>query len=208
MLESIEHVGEAGEMVSVFVGFFRNFLEPQGKAQKATQQLIQEFKNKQAEELAAVEAEQAAAQAIATALSTIGKFVVKKTVGEDDKIFGSVTAKDCADLIEKQTGKALDTKGFDIPDISTIGVYEGFGEIAPKVTGSFKVDVQKSNHAFMNKIDFWLLATMDELGVFACITVNFSSTLVVNVCYVKVFIYTNFHKCISSYLFVMATFLL
>tara|TARA_B100000073_G_C23743581_1_gene574476 strand:+ start:5343 stop:5936 length:594 start_codon:yes stop_codon:yes gene_type:complete len=143
MLESIEHVGEAGEMVSVSAGFFRNFLEPQGKAQKATQQLIQEFKNKQAEELAAVEAEQAAAQAIATALSTIGKFVVKKTVGEDDKIFGSVTAKDCADSIEKQTGKALNTKGFDIPDISTIGVYEVSVKLHPKVTGSFKVDVQK-----------------------------------------------------------------
>ena len=143
MLESIEHVGEAGEMVSVSAGFFRNFLEPQGKAQKATQQLIQEFKNKQAEELAAVEAEHAAAQAIATALSTIGKFVVKKTVGEDDKIFGSVTAKDCADSIEKQTGKALDTKGFDIPDISTIGVYEVSVKLHPKVTGSFKVDVQK-----------------------------------------------------------------
>ena len=143
MLESIEHVGEAGEMVSVSAGFFRNFLAPQGKAQKATQQLIQEFKNKQAEELAAVEAEQAAAQAIATALSTIGKFVVKKTVGEDDKIFGSVTAKDCADSIEKQTGKALDTKGFDIPDISTIGVYEVSVKLHPKVTGSFKVDVQK-----------------------------------------------------------------
>ena len=143
MLESIEHVGEAGEMVSVSAGFFRNFLEPQGKAQKATQQLIQEFKNKQAEELAAVEAEHTAAQAIATALSTIGKFVVKKTVGEDDKIFGSVTAKDCADSIEKQTGKALDTKGFDIPDISTIGVYEVSVKLHPKVTGSFKVDVQK-----------------------------------------------------------------
>jgi large subunit ribosomal protein L9 len=143
MLESIEHVGEAGEMVYVSAGFFRNFLEPQGKAQKATQQLIQEFKNKQAEELAAVEAEHAAAQAIATALSTIGKFVVKKTVGEDDKIFGSVTAKDCADSIEKQTGKALDTKGFDIPDISTTGVYEVSVKLHPKVTGSFKVDVQK-----------------------------------------------------------------
>ena len=44
LLDSIEHVGEAGEMVSVSSGFFRNFLEPQGKAQKATQELIQEFK--------------------------------------------------------------------------------------------------------------------------------------------------------------------
>ena len=143
MLESIEHVGEAGEMVSVSAGFFRNFLEPQGKAQKATQELIQEFKKKQADQVAAVEAERAAAQAIATALSTIGKFVVKKTVGEDDKIFGSVTAKDCADAIEKQTGKALDTKGFDVPDISTVGVYDVSVKLHPKVTGSFKVDVQK-----------------------------------------------------------------
>ena len=143
MLESIEHVGEAGEMVSVSAGFFRNFLEPQGKAQKATQELIQEFKKKQAEQVAAVEAERAAAQAIATALSTIGKFVVKKTVGEDDKIHGSVTAKDCADAIEKQTGKALDVKGFDVPDISTTGVYDVSVKLHPKVTGSFKVDVQK-----------------------------------------------------------------
>ena len=136
LLDSIEHVGEAGEMVSVSSGFFRNFLEPQGKAQKATQELIQEFKKKQADQVAA-------AQAIATALSTIGKFVVKKTVGEDDKIFGSVTAKDCADAIEKQTGKALDTKGFDVPDISTVGVYDVSVKLHPKVTGSFKVDVQK-----------------------------------------------------------------
>jgi large subunit ribosomal protein L9 len=143
LLDSIEHVGEAGEMVSVSSGFFRNFLEPQGKAQKATQELIQEFKKKQADQVAAVEAERAAAQAIATALSTIGKFVVKKTVGEDDKIFGSVTAKDCADAIEKQTGKALDTKGFDVPDISTVGVYDVSVKLHPKVTGSFKVDVQK-----------------------------------------------------------------
>ena len=102
-----------------------------------------EFKKKQADQVAAVEAERAAAQAIATALSTIGKFVVKKTVGEDDKIFGSVTAKDCADAIEKQTGKALDTKGFDVPDISTVGVYDVSVKLHPKVTGSFKVDVQK-----------------------------------------------------------------
>ena len=55
LLDSIENVGEAGEMVSVSSGFFRNFLEPQGKAQKATQELIQEFKKKQADQVAAVE---------------------------------------------------------------------------------------------------------------------------------------------------------
>ena len=64
-------------------------------------------------------------------------------MGEDDKIFGSVTVKDCAEAIEKQTGKALDTKGFVVPDISKVGVYEVSVKLHPEITGTFKVDVQK-----------------------------------------------------------------
>ena len=143
LLESVENVGEEGQFVSVASGFFRNFLEPAGKAQKATAKLIEEFKKKRADEVTAVEAERAEAQAIATALSTISRFVITKTVGEDDKIFGSVTVKDCAEAIEKQTGKALDTKGFVVPDISKVGVYEVSVKLHPEITGTFKVDVQK-----------------------------------------------------------------
>jgi large subunit ribosomal protein L9 len=143
MLDTIESVGNAGEMVSVSSGYFRNFLEPQGKAQRATQELIQQFQVEEQKKQAAIAAERAAAQAIATALSTIGKFVVKKTVGGDGKIFGSVTAKDLADAIEKQTGKQLDTKGFEVPEIGTVGVYDCTVKLHPKVIGAFKVDVQK-----------------------------------------------------------------
>ena len=58
---------------------------------------------------------------------------------------------------EKQTGEALDTKGFDVPDISTVGVYDVSVKLHPKVTGSFKVDVQKNkSRALSHVLDFWL----------------------------------------------------
>ena len=46
--------------------------------------------------------EKAKAQAMATALATIGKFVIKKKVGEGEAIFGSVTAAEIVDAIRMQ----------------------------------------------------------------------------------------------------------
>ena len=46
--------------------------------------------------------EKARAKAMATALATIGKFAIKKKVGDADQIFGSVTAADVVAAIEQQ----------------------------------------------------------------------------------------------------------
>jgi hypothetical protein len=85
-------VGAAGDMVEVSNGFFRSYLEPQGLATKVSAELMAEFEKKAAEAAAAKAKEVSDAKALATALKTIGKFTVKKTVGEDGKIFGSVQA--------------------------------------------------------------------------------------------------------------------
>ena len=95
------NLGAAGDLVEVSLGFFRNHLEPMGKAKKATAEILAEVEAQAASEVAAKAAESAGAKAIATALKTIGKFVVKKTVGEDGKIFGSVTAAEVADAVEQ-----------------------------------------------------------------------------------------------------------
>ena len=137
-------LNRAGDLVEVSLGFFRNHLEPMGKAKKATAEILAEVEAQAASEVAAKAAESAGAKAIATALKTIGKFVVKKTVGEDGKIFGSVTAAEVADAVEQQTGKALDKKAIDVPEISEVGVYDVTVKLHPEVVGEFKVDVQKA----------------------------------------------------------------
>ena len=100
-------------MVEVSNGFFRSYLEPQGLATKVSAELMAEFEEKAAAAAAAKAKEVQDAKALTTALTTIGKFVVKKTVGEDDKIFGSVTAADVVEAIKGQTGKELDKKCFN-----------------------------------------------------------------------------------------------
>ena len=64
------------------------------------------------------------AQKLATALRTIGKFTIKKKVGEGDKIFGTVTAEEVASTVYQQTSQQLDKKAIDVPAISTLGTFE------------------------------------------------------------------------------------
>lgn len=63
----------------------------------------------------------------ATALATIGKFIVKKKVGEGESIFGSVTTQELVEAIRMQTGRELDRKAVSLPEIKTLGTYEATG---------------------------------------------------------------------------------
>ena len=75
----------------------------------------------------------------ATALATIGKFVLKKKVGEKDQIFGSVTAQDVVDAIKMQTGRELDRRTLALPEVKSLGTYDASIKLHPEVTGFFKV---------------------------------------------------------------------
>jgi large subunit ribosomal protein L9 len=136
--------GKEGDMVEVSNGFFRSYLEPQGLATKVSAELMAEFEKKAAEAAAAKAKEIADAKALCTALTTIGKFTVKKTVGEDQKIFGSVTAADVVEAIKAQTGKELEKSAFAVPDVSTTGVYEVVAQFHKSARCTFKVEVQKA----------------------------------------------------------------
>lgn len=63
----------------------------------------------------------------ATALATIGKFVIKKKVGEKEAIFGSVTTSELVEAIRMQTGRELDKKAVTLPEIKTLGTFDASG---------------------------------------------------------------------------------
>ena len=89
----------------------------------------------------------AKAQAMATALATIAKFVIKKKTGEGDALFGSVTTADVVDAVAQQTGRTLDKRTLPVPDIKTLGTYDGSVRLHPEVVGTFKVVIQKDKSA-------------------------------------------------------------
>ena len=105
LLESIGKLGELGDVVRVRNGYARNYLIPQGKAQRATDAAIKEFEVRRAE-LEKAQAERlASAQDLATKLADY-KLDIAQKAGVDGRLFGSVTNIDIARLLQEA--------GFDV----------------------------------------------------------------------------------------------
>lgn len=105
LMEKVTNLGQLGDIVNVKSGFARNYLIPQGKAKRATEQAIAEFQSKRAELEKIQAASLAAAQAIADKLDGLLVQITQKT-GNDGKLFGSVT--------NANIGEALAAQGFSI----------------------------------------------------------------------------------------------
>ena len=103
--QNVPSLGKAGDLVKVNDGYARNLLIPKGLATEANEKNIKTFEHEKKNILQRAEKEQKAAQDQAAKLSEVTITIARK-VGDQDKIFGSVTSKD----IEL----ALQEKGFNI----------------------------------------------------------------------------------------------
>lgn len=103
--QNVPSLGKAGDLVKVNDGYARNLLIPKGLAIVANEKNIKTFEHEKKNILQRAEKEQKSAQDLAAKLSEVTLTIPRK-VGDQDKIFGSVTSKD----IEL----ALQEKGFDI----------------------------------------------------------------------------------------------
>jgi large subunit ribosomal protein L9 len=99
--EEIEHLGHRGTIVKVADGYARNYLLPKKLAVAATES-NRKIVEQQRESWLRKEAKQKGdAEDLAKLLSGV-TLTFKHKVGENDHLFGSVTAKDVADALEKQ----------------------------------------------------------------------------------------------------------
>ncbi|SNX60190.1 LSU ribosomal protein L9P [Nitrosomonas ureae] len=98
LMEKISNLGQLGDVVNVKSGFARNYLIPQGKAKRATEQAIAEFQSRRAELEKKQTAVLAAAQAVAAKLDGLLVQISQKA-GSDGKLFGSVTNANIAEAL-------------------------------------------------------------------------------------------------------------
>jgi large subunit ribosomal protein L9 len=101
LMEKVVNLGQLGDVVKVKNGFARNFLIPQGKAKRATENNVADFAARRAELEAAEAAKLADAQARGGKLEGLTVQIVQKA-GVDGKLFGSVTNADIAAALEAQ----------------------------------------------------------------------------------------------------------
>jgi large subunit ribosomal protein L9 len=120
--QAVENLGKTGDVVNVKPGYARNYLLPHGLAYEATPgnlKRIQQERNR----LEAAESERrGTAQGLAEKLEQVS-LTFSARVGEEGKLFGSVTATDIAQQLEAQ-GYHVEKRQIDLHEpIKALGVY-------------------------------------------------------------------------------------
>lgn len=140
--EDVSKLGEAGDIVEVKAGYGRNFLIPQGKAMMATEgalRRIEEMKEKAARRAElTVEAAREMAERLETTSVTI-----PVSVGEGDRIHGSITNQDLADALAERDIKIDKRKITLDQDINTLGEYTATISLISEIQPQIKVWVVK-----------------------------------------------------------------
>ncbi|ODC02479.1 50S ribosomal protein L9 [Terasakiispira papahanaumokuakeensis] len=106
LLENIAKLGELGDVVNVKNGYGRNFLIPQGKAVRATEESKKAFEARRAELVAQAAERKAAAEARKAKMDEIEVVTIPARAGDEGKLFGSIGPRDLAE--------ALTDNGFEI----------------------------------------------------------------------------------------------
>ena len=123
LTQDIKKIGKKGEIINASDGYAKNFLFPQKLAVPADAQNLNELKAKQASEKHKKELETEEAKKIAEQIKQI-KITIKAKIGENQKLFGSITSKEIAEQIENQIKIKIDKKKITLKDpIKTIGEY-------------------------------------------------------------------------------------
>jgi large subunit ribosomal protein L9 len=141
LLQSVDALGERGEVVDVSDGYLRNFLVPRKLAQPATAAGIADARRR------AEAAERAAAEQAARAEETAS--LLRKTVltishqaGDDGRLFGSVTAQEIVDAVRQARGLKLDKRKVHLPEpIKSTGTHMVSVEVSDGVRADVKTIV-------------------------------------------------------------------
>ncbi len=112
--EPVPSLGAAGDVVKVKPGFARNFLIPQGKAAVATAAGVQELEHHKRVVAERVTKELKGLQAVRDRIESLSLEVVA-CVGEEGKLFGSVTVLQIAEQLAAQ-GVEVDRRKIDLPE--------------------------------------------------------------------------------------------
>ena len=110
LLEKVANLGQLGDVVKVKNGYARNFLIPQGKAKRATENNLNEFEARRAE-LEAKQAEILADAKVRAEKLVDAVITIAQKAGVDGRLFGSVTNVDVAEAV---TAFGVEIKRFEV----------------------------------------------------------------------------------------------
>ncbi|MDD5483840.1 MAG: 50S ribosomal protein L9 [Kiritimatiellae bacterium] len=138
LMADIEGLGLEGETVKVSDGYARNYLIPRKLAVPITSAALKRLEKNKADREARHLKELESAEALAAELGKISCTITAK-IGENDKLFGSVTSADIIASL-KQQGIELDKRKVQMAEpIRELGVFQVKIKLHPQVEAVLKV---------------------------------------------------------------------
>ncbi|EEH99669.1 50S ribosomal protein L9 [Clostridium tertium] len=138
LLQDVKKVGKKGDVVDISDGYARNFLFPRKLAEEANNNNMHILNTKKENERKKKLAEIEAAQKLASELK--GKEIkIEAKSGNGGRLFGAITSKDVAELINKQFKLSVDKKKIVMDTIKVAGSYDIEIKLYPEVSTKMKV---------------------------------------------------------------------
>ncbi len=143
LLERIGRLGQMGDVVSVRDGYARNFLLPKGKALRATKENMEEFQSRRVQLEARNLELKKEAEAVAAKLEG-RQFTTIRQAGDTGQLYGSVTARDIAELVEAGGFTVDRSQAVLERPIKSLGLHDVTIALHPEVHVRITVNVARS----------------------------------------------------------------
>lgn len=131
-------LGHIGDVVDVKDGYARNYLIPRNIAFLATASSVQRLEEEKKQHVRAIDKEKRASESLAAELEKVS-ITIQMKVGEDEKLFGSVTSQMIAESL-KEKGLTIDKRNIELEDsIKALGIYTVNVKLPGGVIGNVKV---------------------------------------------------------------------
>jgi large subunit ribosomal protein L9 len=142
LIQDVKNLGKKGEIKEVSDGYARNYLIPKGFAQEATAARLKENEDQKQRLQRQRAKEENQARLIQEKLH--GKTIsIKAKTGGGDKLFGAVTSREIAEVLQQQFGVTFDKKKIEIGEpIKHLGKYSVHIKIYPGIHADIQVSVE------------------------------------------------------------------
>ncbi|BEP30408.1 50S ribosomal protein L9 [Helicovermis profundi] len=140
LLKDIKGTGKKGDIINASDGHARNYLFPRKLAKLATDSSVKELEHHKESAKKRKDEELANAKDLAKKIEEVEIKIASKA-GESGKLFGSITNKDIAEILNNEHGFDIDKKKIVMASIKSLGTTEAEIKVYPKVTAKINVTV-------------------------------------------------------------------
>jgi large subunit ribosomal protein L9 len=142
LTKDVKGLGTAGQVKEVSDGYARNFLLPRGLATAATTSALGQVEAQKASQARKAAREESEARELANRLKETS-LVIRAKVGEQHRLYGSITTQDIADALGAALGQPFDKRKIELEDpIRTVGEHKVPVRVSRTVQATVTVDVQ------------------------------------------------------------------